>query len=238
MPLQKVFYGVSWWEFPDGYLTPPVPSRADYVHRVAELLHYAKGDDVRVLDVGVGANCIFPLIGRAEYGWSFVGSDIDSVALESARRIADSNPALMDRPTALELRRQTERDKTLEGIVQAHEQFDAVMCNPPFHATLAVASAGSRRKWRNLGYGNSESKNFGGQARELWCPGGEAAFVCRMIEEGARHVGIRWFTALLSKEQSLSTIDAALRKAAVTKHRVIPMEQGQKKSRIVAWSFQ
>jgi 23S rRNA (adenine1618-N6)-methyltransferase len=40
---------------------------------------------VRVLDIGVGANCVYPLIGHAEYGWRFLGVDIDEAALANAQ---------------------------------------------------------------------------------------------------------------------------------------------------------
>jgi 23S rRNA (adenine1618-N6)-methyltransferase len=239
--LLKSFYGISHWEIPPGYLSPPIPSRADYVHRVAELLRskggsYPTGALVRVLDVGVGANCIYPIIGHAEYGWTFVGSDVDPVAVESAKKIVDSNPSLKG---AVELRLQASPEKMLTGIVRPDETFDAVMCNPPFHASLEEAEAGSRRKWKNLGHGDTAKKNFGGQGRELWFPGGEAAFVRRMVEESAAlRTNVRWFTALVSKEESLGPIESAMKKAAVADRRTMAMEQGQKKSRIVAWTFQ
>jgi 23S rRNA (adenine1618-N6)-methyltransferase len=238
--LLKAFYGISHWEIPSGYLSPPIPSRADYVHRVAELLRsrggaYPTGAAVRVLDVGVGANCIYPIIGHAEYGWSFVGSDVDPVAVESAKKIVDSNSSLKG---AVELRLQTAPEKILAGVVREGEKFDAVMCNPPFHASLEEAEAGSRRKWKNLGHGDTAKKNFGGQGRELWFPGGEAAFVRRMVEESAAlRTNVRWFTALVSKEESLGPIESAMRKAAVADRRTMAMEQGQKKSRVVAWSY-
>ena len=238
--LLKTFYGISHWDIPAGYLSPPIPGRADYVHRVAELLRsksgaYPRGGSVRVLDVGVGANCIYPIIGHAEYGWTFVGSDVDPVALESARRIVDSNRSLTG---AVELRLQISSDKILAGIVRKDEMFEAVICNPPFHASLAEAEAASRRKWKNLGHGDTAKRNFGGQGRELWFPGGEAAFVRRMIEEAAAlRANVRWFTALISKEESLAEIERAMKKAAVTDRRTMGMEQGRKKSRIVAWTF-
>lgn len=237
----KSFYGISHWEIPPGYLTPPVPSRADYVHRVAELLRskagaYPTGPAVRVLDVGVGANCIYPIIGHAEYGWTFVGCDVDPIALASAQRIVDSNPNLAG---AVELHLQTAPEKLLAGIVREGESFDIAMCNPPFHASLAEAEAASRRKWENLGRRADSGRNFGGQGRELWFPGGEAAFVRRMIEESARFkTNVRWFTSLISKEESLPVLRSAMKKAGATDQRTMAMEQGQKKSRLVAWTFQ
>ena len=31
-------YGVKSWDIPAGYLCPPIPGRADYIHSVADLL--------------------------------------------------------------------------------------------------------------------------------------------------------------------------------------------------------
>ena len=239
--LLKSFYGVAHWEIPPGYLCPPVPGRADSIHRIAELLRakdgsYPRGANVRLLDVGVGANCIYPIIGHAEYGWTFVGCDVDPVALESAQKIVDANPNLKG---AIELRLQTSSEKILSGIIRDGEMFQATICNPPFHASLAEAEAASRRKWENLGRRADSGRNFGGQGGELWYPGGEAVFVRRMIEESARFkTGVRWFTALISKEESLPILQSAMRKAGVTDRRTMAMEQGQKKSRLVAWTFQ
>ncbi len=63
--LLAAHYDIEYWDIPDTYLCPPIPGRADYVHRVAELLDVeVKGKyvhhKVRALDVGVGANCIYP----------------------------------------------------------------------------------------------------------------------------------------------------------------------------------
>jgi 23S rRNA (adenine1618-N6)-methyltransferase len=238
--LLKSFYGVAHWEIPAGYLSPPIPGRADSIHRVAELLRakdgsYPRGAAIRVLDVGVGANCIYPIIGHAEYGWTFVGCDVDPVALESAKRIEDSNANLTG---AIELRLQTSPEKILSGIIRDGDVFEATICNPPFHASLAEAEAASKRKWENLGRKPETGRNFGGQGRELWHPGGEAAFVRRMIEESAQFkTQVRWFTALISKEESLPILESAMRKAAVTDRRTMAMEQGQKKSRMIAWTY-
>lgn len=58
------FYGVTHWDIPDGFLCPPVPGRADYVHHLADLLADDNGGVVpkqaTVLDIGTGANLIYP----------------------------------------------------------------------------------------------------------------------------------------------------------------------------------
>ncbi|HJV22756.1 MAG TPA: 23S rRNA (adenine(1618)-N(6))-methyltransferase RlmF [Holophagaceae bacterium] len=242
--LLKQVYGVEGWDVPMGYLCPPIPGRADYLHHLADLLagdregKLRKGPKVRVLDLGTGANLVYPLIGHREYGWSFVGTDIDARALEAARRILASNA---DLPPVIELRRQVDSTKILEGVVKPDERFHLCMCNPPFHASAAEAREGSERKWRNLGREEEDRPpvlNFGGQGSELWCPGGEAAFVRRLVEESARMPeACRWFTALLSKSENLKAVTKALHVAKVRETRIIDMAQGQKRSRIVAWTF-
>lgn len=47
----------------------------------------------------------------------------------------------------------------------------------------------------------------------------------------------RWFSALVSKAENLPAVQAALSRAGVADQRMIKMAQGQKKSRIVAWTF-
>lgn len=247
--LLQLYYGVAGWDIPAGFLCPPIPGRADYLHHLADLLAsdngsvIPRGDAVRALDIGVGANCVYPLIGQREYGWSFVGADIDPAALASAQRILRANPGLA---AAIQLRQQRKPAQIFTGVLGPREHFDVSLCNPPFHASLAEAREGTQRKWRNLGRGAEAAGrnaspprlNFGGQGAELHCPGGEAAFIRRMIEESAAlPERCLWFTTLVSKAANLPGVQAALRHAGARATRVIEMAQGQKKSRIVAWTF-
>ncbi|MCP5854081.1 RlmF-related methyltransferase, partial [Klebsiella pneumoniae] len=84
-------------DIPADYLCPPIPGRADYIHVAADLLaednagEVPKGAQVRALDIGVGVNCIYPLLGHSDYRWRFLGSDIDPVALASAKAIVQAN---------------------------------------------------------------------------------------------------------------------------------------------------
>lgn len=236
-------YGVTEWDIPPGYLCPPIPGRADYIHALADLLGQGtdasvpRGSAVAILDVGVGASCIYPIIGVVEYGWRFVGTDVDAGAVASARRIVAANPTLGGH---VEIRRQPERDALFAGVVGPRETFAACMCNPPFHESAAAAAAGTARKLRNLGLGRkgAPALNFGGQNHELWCRGGEVAFLRRMIAESAARPQLcGWFTTLVSKRESLAPLERALAQARATEVKTLPLAQGQKKSRILAWRF-
>ena len=236
-------YGIQGWDLPPGYLCPPIPGRADYVHHLADLLAGSNdsvpptGPAIRVLEIGVGASAIYPLIGHREYGWSFVGTDLDGVALASAARILAANPGL---DSAIELRQQRDRKAIFSGVMQAGDRFDLTLCNPPFHGSMREVREVAEQKWRKLGRGTAGmARNFGGQGAELWCEGGEVGFISRMITESIT-LGeqVRWFTSLVSSSASLPNLHRLLRQVEARAIRTVPMAQGQKQSRFLAWSFQ
>lgn len=243
--LLKAQYGIQFWDIPADYLCPPIPGRADYLHALADLLaeenagDIPRGLQIQALDVGVGANCIYPLLGNADYRWRFVGSDIDPVALASAGAIVQANGL----GKFISLRQQGNHKRILSGLLAAEERFDLTLCNPPFHASREEATRGSQRKWRALGKADPKRKlpvlNFGGQNNELWCEGGEIRFVIQLVQESkALDQQVLWFSSLVSKSSNLPGIEAALKKAGAVEQRVMEMGQGQKQSRLVAWTFQ
>ncbi|MGO3712138.1 23S rRNA (adenine(1618)-N(6))-methyltransferase RlmF [Alcaligenes aquatilis] len=243
--LLKSFYGIAHWDIPAHYLCPPIPGRADYVHYLADLLANGnkgaipRGEAVRVLDIGVGANAIYPLIGHAEYGWQFLGSDISADALTSARSIIHGNPGLS---AAIKLRQQKSPRHIFKDLLGTNDYFDLTLCNPPFHSSQEEAVSSSQRKWRGLGKAapkhNAPVLNFGGQNTELWCEGGEALFIRRMIEESVAVGGqVLWFSTLVSKASNVPGVLNALKKAKAVKVKTVEMTQGQKQSRFVAWTF-
>ncbi len=236
-------YAVKNWDIPEAYLCPPIPGRADYIHYLADLLSSGNngfiptGKHIRILDVGIGANAVYPIIGHHEYGWSFAGSDTDPVAIESAKQIIASNPALAD---SVAVRLQKNPSNILYDVIGTDEFFDAVICNPPFHTSRQEAEQSTSRKLTNLGKatGLKPLLNFGGQSNELWYPGGEAAFISKMIYQSSKTpLQCFWFTTLVSKSDNLFAIYKALKKVGALEVRTINMAQGQKQSRIVAWTF-
>ncbi|MBL0532564.1 MULTISPECIES: 23S rRNA (adenine(1618)-N(6))-methyltransferase RlmF [Aeromonas] len=239
--LLALHYGIQHWDLPAGYLCPPIPGRVDYLHRVADLLAESAGKvptgkGVRVLDIGVGANCIYPLLGAREYGWRFVGSDIDPVSVKAASLLANSNGL----GSQIECRLQGRAGDIFQGIVAPRERFALTLCNPPFHASLAEASKGTERKLRNLGKEVKDKPvlNFGGQKAELWCEGGEAAFLAAMINQSRAFAEqCLWFSSLVSKKENLPAAKKALTRVGARQVRVLEMAQGNKVSRVLAWTF-
>jgi len=240
--LLKQFYNIDFWDIPQNYLCPPIPGRVDYIHNLADILASSNGNviprekNVKVLDIGVGANCIYPLLGHQEYGWSFIGSDIDSFSVKIANQIIQANSLSKN----IELRLQKYPSHIFNGIIKPNEIIDVTMCNPPFHSSAAEAKEGTDRKWKNLGQQKliKSNLNFGGQSNELWCKGGERAFILKMIEESVSFSqNCLWFTTLVSKSENLPSIYNALKKVNAIEIKTVNMSQGSKTSRLVAWTF-
>lgn len=243
--LLATYYNVNHWMIPVGYLCPPIPGRADMIHYLADLLATSNngeiptGRKVKVLDIGTGANCIYPILGSQSYGWKFLASDIDPVSVKTARLIVDSNPRLKN---LIKITEQKNPESIFEGIIKPGTHFDLTLCNPPFHSSKEEAQASSQKKQNNLSKKSSTEKstklNFGGQNAELWCPGGELRFITQMIEESKIFATqVTWFSTLVSKINHLQSLLNKLEQIGAKQVEIINMSQGQKKSRILAWRF-
>lgn len=241
--LLKHYYGIENWDFPDENLCPAIPGRADYLHYIADLLTQSNfgtlpnGDQITVLDIGVGANCIYPIIGVTEYDWNFIGSDINPDSIESAQKIVDANESLKDK---INFRLQESPKSIFAGIISEDEKIDLTICNPPFHSSTEEAQKTSRRKVKNLTGKKVKMPelNFAGISAELICEGGEHTFIHNMINESKDFAeNCYWFSTLVSKESNLKGVYKALGIVEATQIKTIPIGTGNKSSRIVAWSF-
>ena len=254
-------YGITHWQLPEGALCPPIPGRVDYIHHMADLLGEkevtalasSNKKSIRLLDIGTGASGIYALLASQVYGWQSVGSDIAPQSLDNVRHILSHNPALNER---ISLRLQTEKHHIFEGIIQPGEFFDITVCNPPFHASAEEARKGSQRKVSNLAknqqrrdsVGNafttedstdSSLLNFGGIDAELWCNGGERLFLKKLINESKRFSNqCRWFSSLVSKGENVKPAKKWINKYGATEVKEIEMSQGNKITRVLAWTYQ
>lgn len=238
--LLQHFYNIKNWNIPDVNLCPPIPGRADYIHYVADLLAEDLNEipkDLKGLDIGTGANLVYPLIANKSYGWKMLGTDINRDSLENAQGILDQNSELKDE---IQLKYQLDSDFIFKNIIDAEDRFAFSMCNPPFHDSEESVLKGNLRKTKNLNKSKVQKPqlNFGGQQSELWCEGGEIAFISKIIEESILFSSqVLWFTCLVSKKDNLYKLTSLLKKLKAIEFKTIDMAQGQKVSRILAWTF-
>lgn len=235
--LIKTYYNVDYWDIPKGFLCPPIPGRADYIHYINDLLTLAKKDNIDVLDIGTGANCIYPIIGSQTYNWNFTGSDIDPNSIENAEKIINANENLKNK---IKLKLQKDKNHIFVGIIEKNDYFHLTMCNPPFHSSLEEALKANKRKVNNLSKDNKNIKdglNFGGQKAELWCSGGERLFLKKMAKESALFSSqVFWFSSLVANKDNIKPTIKVLEKLGA-KCKILEMSQGQKISRVLAWTY-
>ncbi|AQS92829.1 23S rRNA (adenine(1618)-N(6))-methyltransferase [Polaribacter sp. BM10] len=218
------------WDFPDENLCPPIPGRLDYIHHLSDLL--SSEENIKILDVGTGATCIYPILGVAEYNWTFVGSDIDLDSLDYAQDIIYDNKLEEN----ITLRQQFNEQNILKGIIEEEDSFTATMCNPPFYKSAEEAQGANRRKTKNLG--NNAVRNFSGNNNELWYVGGEKAFLHNYLYESSLFkTKSKWFTSLVSKKENIESLEKSSKKLGAVQFKVIPMNQGNKVTRIACWQF-
>lgn len=250
--LLMYYYDITNWDIPDGALCPPIPGRVDYIHYVADKLlgvsdsRLGSSDNkaVQLLDIGTGASGIYSILASQIYGWHCVGTDINEQSLANVEGIIASNQRLRGR---VSVRRQKDKSNIFTGIILDQEFFDISVCNPPFHCSEEEALKGSQRKLTNLSRNRGErnpnikscpSLNFGGMGAELWCNGGERLFLKKMAKESLLFATqCRWFTSLVSKVDNVKPIMKQLRKLGALEVREIEMVQGNKITRIVAWTY-
>lgn len=230
------YYDVEYWEFPDENLCPPVPSRVNYMHHLADLLRRSHLEsNINILDVGVGATCIYPLLGHATYNWHFVGSDIDSNSLKVAQKIIDKNKL----GASIELRHQKNPQHILTGILKPSDKFAASVCNPPFYKSQTEAHEATKTKLKGLGKStDTPVRNFSGTPTELSYAGGEKAFLHNYLYQSSQHrQQCFWYTSLVSNVSNVRSMQESLKKLGATEIQVIDMILRNKISRVVAWTF-
>lgn len=256
-------HSLNWW-IPDGQLCPTVPNRSNYIHWLQDLLlsniipnTISSGSKVRGFDIGTGANCIYPLLGASLLGWSFVGSDVTDVAIECAESNVNSNPHISE---LIEIRRVQSNSTTscdkidlcdteveplpilpldlnlrenknyhgppiLVGVVKDDEKFDFCMCNPPFFESLEEG-------------GLNPKTSCGGTSEEMVCPGGEKAFITRIIEDSTQlKQHFRWFTSMIGRKSNLKYLRSKLWEVGVTVVKTTEFVQGRTSRWGLAWSF-
>jgi 23S rRNA (adenine1618-N6)-methyltransferase len=228
------YYNISFWDFPDDNLCPPIPGRVDYIHHLADLLKASNiTENINIIDVGVGANCIYPLLGNAVYNWHFLATDIDKKSIDRAEKIVKKN-ALSE---SIQFKQQKDATQIFQGILNENDQFSATMCNPPFYRSQEEAMQANARKLEGLG-SEAKSRNFSGKQQELWYKGGEKAFIHTYLYESSMFkTQCFWYTTLVSKKENLQSMYDSLTKLGATEIKTIPMHQGNKVTRVVAWTF-
>lgn len=241
----RLYCGINEWKVNDDFLCPGIPGRADYIHHLADLIESeqsstADDQSIRILDIGTGGNAIYALLAASLYKWKVVASEVNPQAIDHAQSIVSQNNNLCEQ---IEIRRQMDSNSIFNGIIQTNEYFHATVCNPPFYANDELAHTANEKKQsaqrlRSLPHSDGK-RTFQGTTSELHYPGGEVAFIRKMIDESKQYATlVKYFTTLVSRSGTLKQLEPILKKQSNCKHQIIPMQHGNKRTRILVWSYQ
>ncbi|KAG5247909.1 methyltransferase protein [Salix suchowensis] len=220
------------------------------------------GDIVRGFDIGTGANCIYPLLGASLLGWNFVGSDVTDVALEWAEKNVKGNQQISE---LIEIRKVTDCqgaisiedsncgesvncENKMDGnvtVVEEVELLPSSSFDPPLDMNkkysgppLLLGVVRDGEKFDFCMSGLNPKTSCGGTPEEMVCPGGEKAFITRIIEDSVvLKESFRWFTSMVGRKVNLKFLTSKLREVGVTIVKTTEFVQGQTCRWGLAWSF-
>ena len=195
---------------------------------------------MRVLDVGCGASCVYPLIGcRLRRGWGFVATEVDVRSVECARENVRAN-GLGER---VDVRLVGGGDGGVLDVLAEHEEVgvvDVVMMNPPFYESeekMRESAEKKKRKPNSACTGVKVEMVWEGAEGEV---GGEVGFVGRLIVESAveeNRMRVQWCSAMLGHLSSVPILIGRLRDKGCDNYAVTEFVQGETRRWCVAWSW-
>lgn len=234
-------------DLPNDRLCPGVKGRYAYIRYLHKLIDttdtlylqdsYDPNRRVVGLDIGVGASCIYPLLGCAvRPNWKFFGTDID----EKSFTYAEGNVTENYMDDRICLYRNYPGYPLIPSAVVHHVTgldygIDFVMCNPPFYRSQEeIDEARSFKKY-------APPSACTGSEVEMITDGGEAAFVSRLVRESAGlRSEVRWFTSLLGFYNNVEVVREELRRLEVTNWCLTELAPGGRdatKRWVISWSF-
>ncbi|VDO87911.1 unnamed protein product [Schistosoma mattheei] len=169
-------------DFPGDRLIPTVPLRLNYILWLEDLLKSKFSEPVSILDIGVGASCIYPLLGSKKNSWQFFGTESDTRNFRLAKENVEKND--LNKSIKCKLDINTSSLDVVFGDKQNTAYLDAVMANPPFFCDTsdAVGSTTCRSLKR------PPPKTISSAARhESQTVGGEVYFCMRLIRDSIRY---------------------------------------------------
>ena len=252
--LIREHFGLSLPSLPEGRLCPPIPNRSNYVRWLrdlvvgssADLSRFAAGEAerrCRGLDIGTGVSAVYPLLlstelfadsdalrGEERRRWRFLATDIDPVAISSARANVEANglgesiqvelvdgaegplaSAMCAAGRSPMFARGDDEDRDAGGPL-----FDFVMTNPPFYSSSKEASeprAGDKRSRTDMASNECvyTSRRVEGTSRDEE-DGGDVGFISAIMNDSSScRTDVTWYTSLVAKRTSLTAVLAKLR---------------------------
>ena len=224
------YFKIEYYSIPNNFLIPPVPSRLNYINMIHSLLtsfnlinEKNNENEIIGVDIGTGANIIYPLLGHSVYNWKFICSEINEEAYENALKIINNNKL----EEYIKLIKQKYKNNILIGVINREEKYTFTMCNPPYYDYEEEIKF--EDKIKDCEY------NFD----EIYFKNGEFGFFNRLFDESVCYYkNIFLFTILIGKKSNAEKIyDKISNEKNVKYFDMKRIKTGNNMRYIIYWSF-
>ena len=127
------YFNIKYYDIPKGFLIPPIPSRINYINLINSIITKLINDmdikNIIGIDIGTGANIIYPILGYSIYKWKFICTEINKEAYNNAKLILQKN----NLENNINIIKQNNKDNIFISILNRENKYIFSMCNPPYY---------------------------------------------------------------------------------------------------------
>ena len=185
------YFDIKYYHVPKGYLIPPIPSRLNYINLINSSLNEIKEENIMGIDIGTGANIIYPILGNSVYNWKFICSEINNDAYNNAKIILQKNNLEKN----INLIKQNNKNNIFLGILNQEKKYTFSMSNPPYYDYEQEIKIEDKKRDNEFNFDEVYYKN------------GELGFFERYFQESICYKkNIFLFTILIGKKSNAEII--------------------------------
>ncbi|KAJ3641083.1 hypothetical protein Zmor_027604 [Zophobas morio] len=218
-------------QIPLNKLIPTVPLRLNYILWIEDLLSVAdRTDNIKGIDIGTGASCVYPTIAAKKNQWTMLATEIDPESIKFATENVKRN-SLQNLVTVIQV-----KDTLLNEAVDQHpHEYDFCMCNPPFFSTTQELHPFFKARKQNRPHPRNA---FCASVDEVVAKGGEVDYISRLINESKTlDTQIKIYSSMVGHKSTLPPLKKLLREVEVVSFKQTEFCQGHTTRWGLAWTF-
>ena len=226
------YFNIKYYNIPKGYLIPPIPSRLNYLNLINKILikeinsQSRYSSDIIGIDIGTGANIIYPILGNSIFNWKFICSEINDESYNNAKLILEKN----NLENEINLIKQKNKNNIFLNILNQENKYIFSLCNPPYYDYETEIKLDEKKRDNEF--------NFD----EVYYKKGEFGFFQRyFIESTCYKKNVYLFTILIGKKANMENINDIMNtndnKNIIKKFNIQKIQTGNNLRYIIYWSF-
>ncbi|XP_044732234.1 U6 small nuclear RNA (adenine-(43)-N(6))-methyltransferase, partial [Chrysoperla carnea] len=226
------YFGIN-IEIPKNTLVPTIPLRLNYIlwlQDLANFLQIPADENVTLIDVGAGATCVYGLLAAKLRKWKVLALESNTESYLVAKRNVETNSLA----NYIEVKNNGNDEKNiLIGSLHSMENYTFTMCNPPFFKE----NDESNEKTPKI-KAQPPKNAFTGTLNELTYPGGEVAFVEKLIAESQiLKEQVMIYTTMIGHKKNLKILREKLKSLNIPSYIQTEFCQGNTTRWALAWTF-